>query len=305
MACSELSVKSTGEAYRRDWFGAAFGYAELMTLYADRSDRAKLRVAGPQAAWFLDQILTQSFEDIAPGEARDAAMITVHGRMTGYLEAVATEDAILCHFEPQLKDVLPAELAKYVFATQVDLADVTDDWGLVLVAGEGWEKVAARLDGTIHPTRSLGAPAGYLWTQRDAVSAVVAALEEQGLTRASEDDLEATRIANGIARWGYDMDTKTFPQEAGIDERAVDYDKGCYLGQEAMAKIHFRGKVNRALRRLVATGPLERGSDVVLGGAKVGTVTSASDGKGLAMVRYTIEPGTRVVVGSTEAEVVA
>ncbi|MGH2731193.1 MAG: YgfZ/GcvT domain-containing protein [Actinomycetota bacterium] len=276
-----------------------------MLVYADRSDRAKLRAAGPQAAWFLDQILTQSFDDITPGEARDAAMITVHGRMTGYLEAVATEDAILCHFESELRAVLPAELAKYVFATQVELADVTDERGLVLVAGQGWEQVVSQLGGTIHPSRSLGIPAGYLWTQRDAVSSVVGALETGGLERASEDDLEAIRIANGVARWGYDMDTKTFPQEAGIDERAVNYDKGCYLGQEAMAKIHFRGKVNRALRRLVASGPLEPGSDVVLGAEKVGTVTSASDGRGLAMVRYTIEPGTRVLAGSTEAEVVA
>jgi folate-binding protein YgfZ len=273
-------------------------------LVADRSDRGKLRFTGPQRAWFLDQILTQTFEDIAPGEARESAMLTVHGRMTGYLEAVATEDAILCHFEPELRDVLPAELSRYVFATQVDIVDVTDDMGLVLLAGARFEEVAARVDALVHPTNSLGESAAYLWVARDAVDSTIAELERAGANAAPEEELEAIRIVNGIPRWGYDMDSKTFPQEAGIDERAIHYEKGCYLGQEAMAKIHFRGKVNRRLRRLQASSSLEPGADVVVGDEKVGTVTSASNGRALAMIRYTVEPGTRVVVGSTEAEVV-
>src|SRR5688572_12564085 len=99
-------------------------------IYADRSDRGKLRVSGPQDTWFLQQILTQAFEDIEPGEARDAALITARGRMVGYLEFVALEDGLLAHFEPEARTELPDEIRRYVFAAQVEIEDVSEEWGL-------------------------------------------------------------------------------------------------------------------------------------------------------------------------------
>jgi tRNA-modifying protein YgfZ len=275
------------------------------TLFADRSDRAKLRVTGPQRLWFLHQILTQAFEDLAVGEARDAAMITAHGRMLGYLEALGTEDAVLCHFEPELRESLAEAISSYVFATQVELQDVTDDMGLILVASAEWRNAAAAIaDGFEHPTSSLGSPAGYVWVAAGARAEAVAALQNTGAREATEAELEAVRIANGVPRWGREMDNKTFPQEAGIDERAVRYHKGCYLGQEAMAKIHFRGKVNRRLAKLESDAPLASGADVVLDEKKIGRVTSAADSLGLALVKYTVEPGTRVVAGGAPATIV-
>ena len=275
-------------------------------VFADRSERGKLRVAGPQRAWFLDQVLTQKFEDMKPGEARDAAMITVHGRMTAYLEVLATEDALLCHFEPELRSTFPDALRRYVFATRVEIEDVTEEMGLVLVAGAGWSDAAAAApDALAHPTGSLGIPAAYLWIERARTKDVLEALSARGLAQVQEERLEEIRITSGAPRWGRDMDLKTFPQEAGIDRNAVHYDKGCYLGQEAMAKIHFRGKVNRRLARIEASEALEPGADVTLrDGTRVGTITSAFDRAGLAMVRYTVEPGTPVLAGTSEAKVV-
>jgi folate-binding protein YgfZ len=273
-------------------------------LVADRSERAKLRFAGPQRAWFLHQVLTQAFEDAAPGEARAAAMITVHGRMTGYLEVLATQDSFLAHFEPELRDSLPAELGRYVFATRVEIEDVTDDMGLVLVVGPGHEELAGAIEGLIHPTRGLGAPAAYIWVPRHEVAAAVKGLLGRGARAATEDELEAIRIAHGAPRWGRDMGPRTLPQEAAIDDFAVHYDKGCYLGQEAMAKIHFRGRVNRTLRRLEGDAPLAAGAAVTLDGAPVGSVTSASDGRALAILKRTVEQGARVAVGAVEATVV-
>ena len=274
--------------------------------FADRSDRGKLKLTGPQRRWFLHQVLTQAFEDIEPGQARPAAMITAHGRMTAYLEAVATEDAILCHFEPELLPSLPGSLARYVFATQVEIADVSAHWGLVLFAGPGSAEIARRAapGGIPHETLSIGEPALYMWVARDTVGAVLEAARREGAKPISEDDLEAVRISHGVPRWGRDMDVKTFPQEAGIDDSAVHFDKGCYLGQEAMAKIHFRGKVNRRLRRLVSEHPLRAGAVVWLDGAKVGTVTSASDGMALGMLRHTVGSGAEVVAGEHPARVV-
>jgi folate-binding protein YgfZ len=270
---------------------------------ADRSERGKLRFTGPQRTWFLHQVLTQAFEDIAPGEARDAAMITPHGRMIGYLEVVATDDALLAHFEPELRPGLAEAIGRYVFATQVEISDVSDDMGLVLVGGELPES-AQPAGTTSHPTRALGVPATYLWVERVGLAGVLAKLEGAGARRAEESELEAVRISQGVPRWGRDMDARTLPQEVGIDAVAVHYDKGCYLGQEAMAKIHFRGKVNRRLGRLEAAGPLRPGAEVVLGEQKVGRITSASDGRALAVLRHTVASGATVVAGGVEAKVV-
>lgn len=279
------------------------GMAEV--LVADRSERGKLRFTGEQRLWFLDQILTQRFADLSPGEARVAAMISVHGRMTALMEFLATDEALLCHFEPGLRAELPQALERYVFATRVEIEDVSERYGLVLVAGEGWRALAAGTAAVVHPSELVGTDAAYLWVGRAEAETVVKELAARGARVADEDELEALRIAAGVPRWGYEMDRKTLPQEAGIDALAVHYDKGCYLGQEAMAKIHFRGKVNRRLARLSASGQLERGAAVVLGGDKVGTVTSAAGKQGLALVRYTVEPGAHVEAGGVAARVVS
>ena len=273
-------------------------------FYSDRSARAKLRFTGPQRAWFLHQVLTQSFEDIAPGQAREAAMLTPHGRMIGYLETVATEDSVLAHFEPELRTDLKETLARYVFATRVEISDVTEAMGLVLVTGEGWQEAARSLNSMTHPTRSLGIPAVYLWVERDDVARLLERLEDAGFRNAAEEDLEAIRIANGIPRWGREMTPKTLPQEAGIDELAVHYDKGCYLGQEAMAKIHFRGRVNRRLRRLRVGGTLRPGDELTSDGRPVGSVTSVSNTSALAILRREVERDAVVHGGAVEATVV-
>lgn len=274
-------------------------------LFADRSQRGKLRFTGEQRLWFLHQVLTQAFEDMASGEARDAAFITVHGRMKAYMETVTTEDELLMHFEPELRDTLPDEIRRYVFATRVEIADVSDEMGLVLLVGDDWRDLGARCapEAVMHPTSSLGVDAGYLWVERGASAAVLGSLAQAGAQPASEERLEEIRIEHRVARWGRDMDEKTFPQEAGIDERAVHYDKGCYVGQEAMAKIHFRGKVNRRLALLTADAPLSPGTQLNLDDVKIGQVTSAADASALALVRYTVEPGTALDANGITATV--
>jgi tRNA-modifying protein YgfZ len=274
------------------------------TLFADRSDRAKLRVHGGKRLWFLHQQLTQAFEDMTPGSARDAAMITVHGRMRGFLETVATENEVLCHFEPELRPGLIEELSRFAPLIPVGVEDITDDWGLILVAGPAWNE-GARLcpHAIVHETGSLGVPAVYLWMPAESTARALSDLAAQGFELAAEERLEALRIKEGVPRWGREMDFKTFPQEVGVDERAVHYDKGCYLGQEAMAKIHFRGKVNRRLARLGGAQSLTARADVILEGKRIGTVTSASNGRALALVRAEVQPGTEVMVGGSAATV--
>jgi folate-binding protein YgfZ len=276
-------------------------------LWADRSERGKLRLTGPQRAWFLHQILTQNFEDIEPGDARAATLLTAHGRMVGYMEVVATDEELLMHFEPELIDSLPSAIQFYVLATDVKIEDVTDHMGLLLVAGKGAKAVVDSLGPAVvvHPTDELGIEAFYLWVERAHLGVVAAAVSDAGANPATEEQLEAIRIGNGVPRWGREMDDKTFPQEVAIDERAVHYDKGCYVGQEAMAKIHLRGKVNRRLRTLQSDDALQPGVELttVDDDAKVGVVTSWLGTQGLGMLRYTIYPGDLVSAGDHKVKV--
>lgn len=272
-------------------------------IYADRSGRGKLKVFGPQAAWFLDQILTQRFEGIRPGDSVETAMLTVHGRMTAHAECVATEDAILCHFEPELRPGFRDDLARYVFATRVELEDATDAYGLLLLAGPGHEDAARSSGGLVHATNALGIPGVYVWVPAGDTEAVMRNIPGR---RAVEQELEAIRIANGVPRWGRDMDVKTLPQEVGIDAAAVHFEKGCYLGQEAMAKIHFRGKVNRKLVRIESEAELDLGTELSdPEGGKAGSITSVSGDRALAVVKHTVEVPGVLHAGDVEAKVVA
>lgn len=271
-------------------------------LIVDRSGRGKLRLTGPQRAWYLHQITTQAFEDISPGESRDAAMLTVHGRMVGFLEVVATDDSLLCHFEPELLPELPEAIRRYVFATQVEIEDVGEELGLILTTGATEVGIPA----VVQDARWIGIPAHHLWVPKADVAALIETLRAAGGETADESAVEALRVSHGVPRWGREMDTKTFPQEAGIDTVAVHYDKGCYTGQEAMAKIHFRGKVNRKLVQLESSTPFASGADVFLDGTRIGLVTSAvpgSDGSfyGLALVKHDVPSGADVRAGEVPA----
>src|ERR687890_519438 len=125
----------------------------------------------------------------------------------------------------------------------------------------------------------------------------------------SEADAEVVRVERGRPRYGVDIDDSTIPQEAGINERAVSFTKGCYVGQETVARLFYRGKPNRHLRGLRLTEPAERGADILLGEKAVGRLgsTCVSPRLGpiaLALVRREAEPGATVTVGGAPAEVV-
>ena len=275
-----------------------------MARYADRSDRMKSRLTGEQRLWFLHQLLTQDFEDMTPGEARDALMLTVHGRIRAFVETVATEESLLLHGEASLRGTFLDELRRYVFATRVELEDVTDDFGLILLVGADWQDLARDVApaAVAHPTRSVGTDAGYLWVGSTDVADVKATLESRGVQAIDERDLERMRIEHRVPRWGAEMDEKTFPQEVAIDSSAVHYEKGCYLGQEAMAKIHFRGKVNRRLVRLALSSPVEEG-DLMLADERVGRITTSQGSDALAVIRVTVPDEARLTVGTASATI--
>ena len=278
--------------------------------FADRSERGKLRLTGPQRGWYLHQVTSQVFDPIAAGESRVASMLTHTGRMTGLFEAIATDDAILCHFEAGLIPELPDAIRKYVFATQVEIEDVTDSMGLVLVLDPDPSLDLTGLTTIRQDAPLVGHPAFYLWVERASMQDLMLRLKDAGAVELDDSELETIRIASAVPRWGFEMDAKTFPQEAGIDRLAVHYDKGCYTGQEAMAKIHFRGKVNRKLARVESEARFERGQEIVAAGDKVGVVTSgsvptSSGYVGLALVKHSIPDGTKGTVAEGDVVIEA
>jgi folate-binding protein YgfZ len=136
---------------------------------------------------------------------------------------------------------------------------------------------------------------------------VRAALAGSGVAEAGIEAAEIVRVEAGRPRFGAEMGTETIPQEAGINERAVSFSKGCYIGQETVARLHYKGKPNRHLRGLKLSQPVSRGDVIRLEERELGRVGTAvvSPARGpiaLAIVRREAEPGAEVAVGDAGAE---
>jgi tRNA-modifying protein YgfZ len=135
------------------------------------------------------------------------------------------------------------------------------------------------------------------------------ALEAAGAVVVSEAAAEVVRVEAGRPRWGFELDDATMPQEAGLNERAVSFTKGCYVGQETVARLFYRGKPNRHLRGLRLSAPVETGTPLLLGEKEVGrvatSVVSPQHGPlALALVRRQAEPGATLTAGEATAQVV-
>jgi folate-binding protein YgfZ len=135
-----------------------------------------------------------------------------------------------------------------------------------------------------------------------------AAVTAIGVPRVSDEAVECVRVESGRPRLGLDMDGDTIPQEAGLNERAVSFTKGCYVGQETVARLHYKGKPNRHLRGLRLASPAARGDEILLGEKVVGRVGSACESPrlgpiALALVRREASPGDEVLVAGTPATV--
>jgi tRNA-modifying protein YgfZ len=214
-----------------------------------RRSRAFLRVAGPDAADYLQRMVSNDVEALGPGEACDALLLTAKARVIAPLRVVrrAAEDFLLST-EPELGETVRTELVRMRLAAKAEIEPEEHEAWLVL----GGEEV---LD-----ERPEGAEVG-------------------------EEELERWRIESGIPRWGREIDERVLPAEAGLDETHISFSKGCYPGQEPIARQRYRGKVNRRLRVLEIDGDAQPGDELVLDGKKVGRITSAVPGVALGYVR--------------------
>jgi folate-binding protein YgfZ len=287
-------------------------------------DRSSLLVSGTDAAEYLQGQLTNDIEALEPGSGCYAALLDRKGHLSSDLRVLRLENGDLwLDLEPGPAEPVLKHLRTYSIGRDVEIEDVTERWAIVSLIGpragelSGFEGVgpehaqrSRQWDGT--DVLGVATDVGIdLIVKAEDATALEAALASAGAVRVSDEAAEIVRVESGRPRFGLDMSSEHMPAEAGIVERAVDFEKGCYIGQEPVARLHYRGKPNRTLRGLRLSAPAAHGDPLLLGEREVGAIGTAclSPAHGpiaLAIVRREAAEGEQLAVGdgSTTAEVV-
>jgi folate-binding protein YgfZ len=292
----------------------------------DRSERGKLALTGGDAKSFLAGQVTNDIEGLTGGAGCYAAFLTHKGKMLGDLRVLAVDEPapeLLLDTERPTLQALFDMIRRFKIGYDVELHKRTLQRGLLSLVGPGARAVAGAEDlpaeehahraGSIgdRPVRLVATDVGVdVLCDADDTEAVRGALLDAGATPVSEAAAEIVRVERGRPRYGAELDDSTIPQEAGLNERAVSFTKGCYVGQETVARLFYRGKPNRHLRGLRLSEPAPAGAELRLGERVVGHLASSlvSPVHGpiaLALVRREAAVGDTVAVeGGATAEVV-
>ena len=294
-------------------------------LFFDRSDRMRMRISGPKAAELVTGMVTNDVSALIAGEGQYAAALTPKGKIVADLRIFALDDALLIDTvaaaAPGWKDMV----RKYVNPRLAPYHDVSSELADIGVFGRTArlaisglvgtdEKDLAALDPYSHITRTFGSGTvviarvpeididGYeIFAPLADAPDLKSKLRSAGVAEGAPETWEIARVESGRPMWGVDMDDSTLPQEANFDELgAISYTKGCYIGQETVARVHFRGHVNRFLRRLrFVTRPAPpRGAELidetgkVIGEVRSSALSPRYGGVALGMVRREVQPGT-------------
>ncbi len=292
----------------------------------DRSERGKLALTGTEAKSFLAGQVTNDIVGLLGGRGCYAAFLTHKGKMLGDLRVLAVDEPaeeLLLDTERATLQALFDLVRRFKIGYDVELHKRTVQRGLLSLIGPRARAIAGAEDlpdeeyahrpGEIagHAVRLIVTDGGIdVLCDADDTDAVRAALELGGAVPVSQDATEIVRVEGGRPRYGVDLDDTTIPQEAGLNARAVSFTKGCYVGQETVARLFYRGKPNRHLRGLRLSAPAPVGAELLLGERVVGRVSSsvvspAGGPLALALVRREAPVGETVeVAGGATAEVV-
>lgn len=225
--------------------------------------RAFVRVSGPDAVDFLQRMVSN---DVAANDRCDALLLTPKARIIAPLRIVRrAPDDFLVLTEPELGDVVRSQLLRARFAAKVEIEPEEHESWLVVGGDEVLDE------------RPLGEDA-------------------------TEEEVERWRIEARIPRWGRELDETILPAEAGLEDTHISFSKGCYPGQEPIARQHYRGKVNRRLRVLEIDGGAKAGDELALGEKTVGRITSTADGVALGYVRTEVPDDADLSAGTGHAK---
>ena len=293
--------------------------------WLDQSDRSRLCLLGADRARFLHGQVTNDINGLREFSGCYAALVNAKGKMECDLFAYRLADEILLDFEPGLTAAVQARLERYVIAEDVEIADVAPHFGLLTMQGPQAEAILTELDLpaptdplTVAQTEDeiyivqqprLGTDGFDLFIPIDAMNA----WRERLSTTAPKCQMpafEKARVLATIPQFGVDLTTDNLPPEGGLETRAISYAKGCYIGQEIIARIRTYGKVNKVLRGLSLEGAAAIGDPVLHEGTPVGTLSSVchEPSAALAIIKRTAcELGTILSVdtknGSVSAQV--
>jgi folate-binding protein YgfZ len=298
----------------------------------DRSERGKLALSGAGAAEFLNGQVTNEVVALPPDKGCYAAFLTHKGKMLGDLRILVTEDQLLLDTERVALQALFDMIRRFKVGYQVELHKRTLESALLSLVGPATDEVIERALTASEETsdrepghkehdhavgriddaqvRLIRTDTGIdVLCDADHGSRVSDALDAAGARPVSAEAAEIVRVEHGRPRYGVDIDDSTIPQEAGLNERAVSFTKGCYVGQETVARLYYKGKPNRLLRGLRLSEPVEAGAQLQLGEREVGRLTSAVLSPalgpvGLGLVRVQAEPGSTLSVGAHAATAV-
>ncbi len=271
-------------------------YAEQRALaggraLVDRSNREVVRIIGPDRLSWLNSLSSQKLDTLQPGTPTQTLLLDPQGRVEHHLTLVDDGEAVWAHVEPGTSAELVAFLEKMRFMLRVEVADVTSDYAVVSLTPPSPDESADALGVTVEGAVAIG---GDLLVPRERLGGLPDAL---GLRPAGLWAYEALRIAAHVPRLGFETDHKTIPHEIGWIGMAVHLSKGCYRGQETVARVHNLGHPPRRLVFLHLDGSVDElpphGAPVTLG---VGTPVEAEPE---AAVEGSAEPGQIGFVGSS------
>jgi folate-binding protein YgfZ len=287
-------------------------------------ERAALTVKGADGSEYLQGQLTNDIEALERGRGCYAALLDRKGHLQADMRVLHLEDEeIWLDLETGPAPAVLKHLRTYSIGRDVEIEDASDRWAITSLIGPrarelaGFEGLAPEhaqgfreWDGI--EVLAVATDVGLdLITKADAAASLGELLAAAGAVEVSEPAAEIIRVESGRPRFGLDMGPESMPAEADLTERAVDFEKGCYIGQEPVARLHYRGKPNRTLRGLRLSAPAEHGAPLLLGDKEVGTIGTAglSPAFGpiaLAIVRREAAEGDRLAVGDdgTTAEIV-
>lgn len=268
---------------------SADGYRALRqgSAVVRRGDRGVLSVSGPDRLVWLQGLLTNDVSALKPGDSCYAAYLTPQGRMISDMRVVELDDRTLLEVPALLAEALRAKLDSLLFAEDAHVADVSASFAVIDVIGPETGRVVDSARGTMRDLAAqprvqddhYGVPGVTFFSDAALASEVVDALTRAGAFETTLETLDVVRVEAGRPLFLVDMDEHTIPLEAGIEDRAISFSKGCYVGQEVIVRVLHRGQ-GRVAKKLVGLRlpkdvPAHPGDPIRGEGRDIGRVTSA------------------------------
>jgi len=269
--------------------------------FFDLSTRIKLRVTGADRVRFLNGQITNDIRKATETSAVEACVLTAKGKIDAHIFAHVEAESFLLDSDPALQSLLQARLERYIIADDVEIADVTGQLSIFHVINR--DAPAILVSAKIISTNRFGANGYDVWCDanpRDQIRDELA----KSFQVCNDDCAERLRIQRGIPRWGRELTGDIIPVEANLEQRCIDYDKGCYIGQEVISRMKMSGQRNKQLCGLTSVNKtaLTPGMRLIASeGKDAGWITSATQSQGREIALGFVKRGFNSVGSRMEA----